>query len=131
MDSSKGSRPGYNDLTGQERPDYTPPIPQNNNSATNVSREADGKLLDIVSGQLLTVARESSKMFSIIMLLIIFVSASTAWTTWRISKLEDIMVESNKINEQAKKQIWEFKTALNLKFSQERGKRGESKTEMP
>lgn len=111
-----------------EFPGNSIPSIQNNSSVT--SSEANNRLLEILSGQLLTVARELGKVFFIIIFFCVFLLSSVAWTTWRLNKVEDALIESVKINEQAKKQIWELKTALNLKFSDERS-RGKSKTEMP
>ena len=58
------SRPGFNDPIGRERPAYHPPLPpdapQSVSTATVSSREADGRLIDMVGGQLITVAREMS-----------------------------------------------------------------------
>jgi len=123
-----------NDPTGRERPQYPPPLhPESpkavSNSSVN-SREADARLIDMVSGQMLTFAREMSKFTLTLVLIGILGLASTAWLTWRMGKVEDTLAAVVKTNEQAKKQIWELKSALGLKFSQERS-RGKSQTEMP
>lgn len=105
--------------------------PLNVANASNNFREADNRLLDMLNNQLLTVARESARVIFVLSLLCIFTVATTAWVTWRLNRVEDTLVEVLKTNEQAKKQIWELKNSLGLKFSQEKSKRGKSEAEMP
>lgn len=124
-----------NDPTGRERPQYPPPLPPESpkavsNSSVN-SREADARLIDMVSGQMLTFAREMSKFTLTLVLIGILGLASTAWLTWRMGKVEDTLAAVVNTNEQAKKHVWELKSALGLKFSQERSSRGESQTTLP
>lgn len=99
----------------------TPQTVQSTSSVT--SREADGRLLDIVSGQLLTVARTLSHFTLWFVIVGLLCVGGTGFSVYK-------MYEVSKVNEQTKKQIWELKKALSLQFSDERS-RGKSQTEMP
>lgn len=99
----------------------TPQTVQSTSSVT--SREADGRLIDIVSGQLLTVARALNRFTVWIIIAGLFNTVGVGFCAYK-------MYEVSKVNEQTKKQIWELKKALSLQFSDERS-RGKSQTEMP
>ena len=125
--------------------------PQNQNSAHNTveQREADNRLLDIVSNQLhaLGAAVNRTGMFLLALCLVVVMETAaligvTLWHSSAISRMQDSMekqnaavltavqkmdeeiasvsAESKVCMERVKKYVWELKTALNLKFSQQR-----------
>lgn len=105
--------------------------PMNYNEMKVEQGAINNRLLELVDKQLLMVAREQSRLFLAIMFLALTMILGTAWTTWRLSimeaRLADLvettqsMLDANDVKmDQVKKNMWELKTALNLKFSQER-----------
>lgn len=125
--------------------------PQNQNSATvkQEQREADNRLLDIVSNQLhaLGAAVNRTGMFLLALCLVVVMETAaligvTLWHSSAISRMQaemerqhvvvmtamqkmdselsSVSTESKGCMERVKKYVWELKTALNLKFSQQR-----------
>lgn len=76
-------------------------------------------------------AREQSRLFMSHILLAIIVVLSAYWITWRLDRVETMVTEQTKLMQQTRKNMWELKTALSLKFSQERSANAENSTEMP
>lgn len=134
----------------QEDQNITPHIqPQNQNSIKQEQREADAKLLDIFDKRLDAIggAQNRMGMFLLALCLVVFVETMalvgvTLWHSSAISQMQDSMekqnaavltavqkmdeeiasvsAESKGCMERVKKYAWELKTALHLKFSQER-----------
>jgi ATP-dependent Zn protease len=96
--------------------------PQNSNSLSVSSGEANNKLLDILEKQILTVSSEiaKSRLVDVVVCLILLFFVS--WTTWRLDKIENAVNGYSAINAQAKKDLRELKTAFGLKFSDERSR---------
>lgn len=125
--------------------------PQNQNSATvkQEQREADNRLLDIISNQLhaLGAAVNRTGMFLLALCLVVVMETAalvgvTLWHNSAISQMQadmekqhvvvmtamqkmdselsSVSAESKGCMERVKKYVWELKTALNLKFSQQR-----------
>lgn len=134
----------------QEDQNITPHIqPQNQNSIKQEQREADAKLLDIFDKRLDAIggAQNRMGMFLLALCLVVFLETMalvgvTLWHSSAISQMQDSMekqnaavltavqkmdeeiasvsAESKGCMERVKKYVWELKTALNLKFSQQR-----------
>lgn len=137
-------------LQQQEDQNITPHIqPQNQNSIKQEQREADAKLLDIFDKRLDAIggAQNRMGMFLLALCLVVFLETMalvgvTLWHSSAISQMQDSMekqnaavltavqkmdeeiasvsAESKGCMERVKKYVWELKTALNLKFSQQR-----------
>ena len=103
----------------------------NTASNTVTQREADRDLLRILEGQNHMLAREQSRLFFSNVILAIVVAAMAAWVTWRLDRVESMILEQTSLMQQTKKQAWELKTAFGLKFSQERSADAKPETEMP
>ncbi len=134
----------------QEDQNITPHIqPQNQNSIKQEQREADAKLLDIFDKRLDAIggAQNRMGMFLLALCLVVFLETIalvgvTLWHSSALSQMQDSMekqnaavltavqkmdeeiasvsAESKGCMERVKKYVWELKTALNLKFSQQR-----------
>ncbi|MEQ2654158.1 hypothetical protein AAAU16_06660 [Desulfovibrio piger] len=134
----------------QEDQNITPHIqPQNQNSIKQEQREADAKLLDIFDKRLDAIggAQNRMGMFLLALCLVVFLETMalvgvTLWHSSALSQMQDSMekqntavltavqkmdeeiasisAESKGCMERVKKYVWELKTALNLKFSQQR-----------
>lgn len=134
----------------QEDQSITPHIqPQNQNSIKQEQREADAKLLDIFDKRLDAIggAQNRMGMFLLALCLVVFLETMalvgvTLWHSSALSQMQDSMekqnaavltavqkmdeeiasvsAESKGCMERVKKYVWELKTALNLKFSQQR-----------
>lgn len=134
----------------QEDQNIPPHIqPQNQNSIKQEQREADAKLLDIFDKRLDAIggAQNRMGMFLLALCLVVFLEtmALVGVTLWHSSALSQMQVSMEKQNaavltavqkmdeeiasvsaeskgcmERVKKYVWELKTALNLKFSQQR-----------
>lgn len=134
----------------QEDQNITPHIqPQNQNSIKQEQREADAKLLDIFDKRLDAIggAQNRMGMFLLALCLVGFLETMalvgvTLWHSSALSQMQDSMekqnaavltavqkmdeeiasvsAESKGCMERVKKYVWELKTALNLKFSQQR-----------
>lgn len=134
----------------QEDQNITPHIqPQNQNSIKQEQREADAKLLDIFDKRLDAIggAQNRMGMFLLALFLVVFLETMalvgvTLWHSSALSQMQDSMekqnaavltavqkmdeeiasvsAESKGCMERVKKYVWELKTALNLKFSQQR-----------
>lgn len=134
----------------QEDQNITPHIqPQNQNSIKQEQREADAKLLDIFDKRLDAIggAQNRMGMFLLALCLVVFLEIMalvgvTLWHSSALSQMQDSMekqnaavltavqkmdeeiasisAESKGCMERVKKYVWELKTALNLKFSQQR-----------
>ena len=134
----------------QEDQNITPHIqPQNQNSTKQEQREADAKLLDIFDKRLDAIggAQNRMGMFLLALCLVVFLETMalvgvTLWHSSALSQMQDSMekqnaavltavqkmdeeiasvsAESKGCMERVKKYVWELKTALNLKFSQQR-----------
>lgn len=134
----------------QEDQNITPHIqPQNQNSIKQEQREADAKLLDIFDKRLDAIggAQNRMGMFLLALCLVVFLETmalvgGTLWHSSALSQMQDSMekqnaavltavqkmdeeiasvsAESKGCMERVKKYVWELKTALNLKFSQQR-----------
>lgn len=137
-------------LQQQEDQNITPHIqPQNQNSIKQEQREADAKLLDIFDKRLDAIggAQNRMGMFLLALCLVVFLETMalvgvTLWHSSALSQMQDSMekqnaavltavqkmdeeiasvsAESKGCMERVKKYVWELKTALNLKFSQQR-----------
>lgn len=125
--------------------------PKNQNSAHNTveQREADNRLLDIVSNQLhaLGAAVNRTGMFLLALCLVVVMETAaligvTLWHSSAISRMQaemerqhvvvmtamqkmdselsSVSTESKGCMERVKKYVWELKAALDLKFSQQR-----------
>lgn len=138
----------------QEDQNITPHIqPQNQNSIKQEQREADAKLLDIFDKRLDAIggAQNRMGMFLLALCLVVFLETMalvgvTLWHSSALSQMQDSMekqnaavltavqkmdeeiasvsAESKGCMERVKKYVWELKTALNLKFSQQRSGNG-------
>lgn len=134
----------------REDQNITPHIqPQNQNSIKQEQREADAKLLDIFDKRLDAIggAQNRMGMFLLALCLVVFLETMalvgvTLWHSSALSQMQDSMekqnaavltavqkmdeeiasvsAESKGCMERVKKYVWELKTALNLKFSQQR-----------
>lgn len=134
----------------QEEQNITPQIqPQNQNSIKQEQREADAKLLDIFDKRLDAIGGSQNRMgmFLLALCLVVFLETMalvgvTLWHSSALSQMQDSMekqnaavltavqkmdeeiasvsAESKGCMERVKKYVWELKTALNLKFSQQR-----------
>ena len=134
----------------QEDQNITPHIqPQNQNSIKQEQREADAKFLDIFDKRLDAIggAQNRMGMFLLALCLVVFLETMalvgvTLWHSSALSQMQDSMekqnaavltavqkmdeeiasvsAESKGCMERVKKYVWELKTALNLKFSQQR-----------
>lgn len=134
----------------QEDQNITPHIqPQNQNSIKQEQREADARLLEIFDKRLdaIGAAQNRMGMFLLALCLVVFMETAalvgvTIWHSSTLSRMQDSMekqnaavltavqkmdeeiasvsAESKGCMERVKKYVWELKTALNLKFSQQR-----------
>ena len=98
--------------------------PQNSNNLSVSSGEANNKLLDILEKQILTVSGEIAKSRLVDVVVCLILVLCVAWTTWRLDRVETAIQACIQSNDQVKKNVWELKSALGLKFSDNRSRGG-------
>ena len=133
----------------QKDPQQGQPQNQSNASVRQEQREADARLLEIFDKRLdaIGAAQNRMGMFLLALCLVVFLETMalvgvTLWHSSALSQMQDSMekqnaavltavqkmdeeiasvsAESKGCMERVKKYVWELKTALNLKFSQQR-----------
>lgn len=133
----------------QKDPQQGQPQNQSNASVRQEQREADARLLEIFDKRLdaIGAAQNRMGMFLLALCLVVFLETMalvgvTLWHSSALSQMQDSMEKQNaavltavqKVDEEiasvsaeskgcmerVKKYVWELKTALNLKFSQQR-----------
>lgn len=106
-------------------------VPQNSNT-TNVSTgETNNELIrmaDRLAAQAVGIAHANYKLGAIVIICSVLIIAAAGWVSYRV---EQIAAQQTRVS----KHVWELKTALGLKFSQERSAAkatdAEAETEMP
>lgn len=106
-------------------------VPQNSNIATVSTGEADKDLIrmaDRLAAQAVGIAHANYKLGAIVIICSILIISAAGWVSYRV---EQIAAQQTRVS----KHVWELKTALGLKFSQERSAAkaadAEAETEMP
>ena len=106
-------------------------VPQNSNTTTVTTGEADKDLIrmaDRLAAQAVVIAHANYKLGAIVIICSVLIIAAAGWVSYRV---EQIAAQQTRVS----KHVWELKTALGLKFSQERSAAkaadAEAETEMP
>lgn len=105
--------------------------PQNNNTNNITTGEADKDLIrmaDRLAAQAVGIAHANYKLGAIVIICSVLIIAAAGWVSYRV---EHISAQQTRVS----KHVWELKSALGLKFSQERSAAkatdAEAETEMP
>ena len=105
--------------------------PQNSASASISTSQVNEDLIRLagrLSDQAMGIAHANYKLGAIVIICTIIIISAAGWVSYRV---EQIAAQQTRVS----KHVWELKTALGLKFSQERSAAkaadAEAETEMP